>query len=136
MKRAAVEQIRTARQTSEEACWQCGRPATETCSGIGIGIGSATETCSGTLTGIRIGFTFGVGVGVLLLVLELVLVLVLAVWQVATETCSGTLADIGIGFTFGVGVGIGIGSEGGLLLRPVSNMEFCNKHGFLHILLM
>ena len=64
MKRAAVEQIRTARQTSEEACWQCGRPATETCSGIGIGIGSATETCSCTLTGILIGFTFGVGVGI------------------------------------------------------------------------
>ena len=43
VKRAAVEQIRTARQTSEEACWQCGRPATETCSGIGIGVGTATE---------------------------------------------------------------------------------------------
>jgi len=36
VKRAAVEQIRTARQTSEEACWQCGRPATETCSGCSL----------------------------------------------------------------------------------------------------
>ena len=34
VKQAAVEQIRCARQASEEACWQCGRPATETCSGI------------------------------------------------------------------------------------------------------
>ena len=33
VKQAAVEQIRTARQTGEEACWHCGRPATETCSG-------------------------------------------------------------------------------------------------------
>ena len=36
VKQAAVEQIRCARQASEEACWQCGRPATETCSGISI----------------------------------------------------------------------------------------------------
>ena len=52
VKQAAVEQIRCVRQTSEEACWQCGRPATETCSGnvgvigivgiVGIGIGIAT----------------------------------------------------------------------------------------------
>ena len=37
VKQAAVEQIRCVRQTSEEACWQCGRPATETCSGnVGV----------------------------------------------------------------------------------------------------
>ena len=46
VKQAAVEQIRCVRQTSEEACWQCGRPATETCSG-NVGAGSICIYCIG-----------------------------------------------------------------------------------------
>ena len=48
-----MEQIRSARQTSEEACWQCGRPATETCSGaltgVGVGVGVGVDSEGGLL---------------------------------------------------------------------------------------